>query len=652
MTEQRKKKAPVPKSVNPNKTAGASLKFIDNNSGNMYEVRTDGVYRKEAGKTEERKLCDALEIVGHTRNNEGKDWGVWIRFNDLDGIEHSLVLTSGLLTQGKSLEAFLCSEGLRIPSLSGNSGKSPLVDFFNAIPSTVPRALSVTKGGFPSDKFDSFVFGKDVVLHLDGAEPVKALNPDRLAPLVEKGTLEEWQANVSRLAKYSNRLMFGLSVGFAAPLLQILGLPCITFHFNGTSGDGKSSIIKAVASIYGDEENRVTSWGKTENGLEGVATAHNNQLLIIDELGQIKLKELTAVAYQLGNGIGKDSMNRNREWRKAPRWSLIALSAGEFTPDELKKQRSQDGRSNTATGERVRFICIPCDAGKGLGVLDSLPEGVSANTEENDTRQVALLSKVSSFKATGVAGREYLMRLMQDIADNGKEALIEQYQKIEARFLQDASANGLASTERRVIRHFAAVALAGELAASYGILDGWEEQAAYRAVLACFNAWRESDDSPERHKDKVLERILNAPNDNRSEYLVFNIQLDGSCSNAGNEPRGEIAGRVVLRQANNLASWVAAVYNCEQFDKLLRRVADGESKADMVTKLIKEARLLKRKDKSGNFIDDYEKGRRGQIQPKPNNVLELPTTSRVYVVLASADDKTMREVSRFLGSAK
>ena len=375
-------------------------------------------------------------------------------------------------------------------------------------------------------------------------------------------------------------------------------------------------------------------------------------MLIIDELGQIKLKELAEVAYQLGNGIGKDSMNRNREWRKAPRWSLIALSAGEFTPDELKKQRSLDGRSNTATGERVRFICIPCDAGKGLGVLDSLPEGVSANAEENDARRVALLAMVSSFKATGVAGREYLMRLMQDVADNGKDALKEQYQKIEARFLQDAGGNGLAPTERRVIRHFAAVALAGELAASYGILDGWEEQAAYRAVMACFNAWRQSDDSPERHKEVVLERILNDPNNNRSEYLIFNIQQDGSCSNAGNEPRGEIAGRVVLRQANNLSSWVAAFYNREQFDRLLRRVADGESKADMVTKLIKEARLLKRKDKSGNFVDDYEKGRRGQIQPRPNNPLELPTTSRVYVLIAQSDLQTMREVDRLLGGAK
>lgn len=646
-----KKMPPNPKELDLLKNVAGLLTFKDD-SENLYEVRADGVFKTAKGSAVAKMLCGALEVVALTRNIEGKDWGVWIRFKDLDDRVHSLVLTSGLLTQGKSLEAFLCSEGLRIPSLSGNSGKSPLVDFFNALPRTLPRALSVSQGGWASDKYDSFVFGKDVVLSLSSAGRIKALTPDCAAPLVEKGTLEEWQANVSRLAKYSNLLMFGLCVGFTAPLLQILGLPCVTFHFNGTSGDGKSSILKAVASIYGDEENRVTAWDKTKNGLEAVATRHDNQPLIIDELSQIKLDALLEVAYQLNNGVGKDTMNRNREYRKASRWNLITLSAGEFTPDELKKQRSRDGRSNTATGERVRFICIPCDAGKGIGVLDDLPEGIFDDAKENDARRVALCGRVSSFAATGVAGREYLMRLMQDIADNGQDALIEQYRKIEERFLCDAGSNGLASTERRVIRHFAAVALAGELAASYGILDGWEEQAAYKAVLTCFNAWRESDDSPERHKDKVVESILDAPNNYRAEYLKFVLLPNGECNKIYDDFRCEIAGRVVLKKADNLASWVAAIYNNDQFDKLLRRVADGESKAEMVKKLIGEKRLLKRKDRYGNFLDDYEKGRNGQLQPKPNNALELPIGSRVYVVLANADDGTMRDVDRLLGGAK
>lgn len=63
---------------------------------------------------------------------------------------------------------------------------------------------------------------------------------------------------------------FTKAEALAAPLLQVLDLPCGTFHLNGTSGDGKSSILKAAASVYGGEE-RVTGWDKTKNGFEAVA---------------------------------------------------------------------------------------------------------------------------------------------------------------------------------------------------------------------------------------------------------------------------------------------------------------------------------------------------------------------------------------------
>ena len=347
---------------------------VQDSASNTYENRSDGVYKKDAKPGSSFvKLCDALELVAHTRTVEGDDWGIWIKFNDADGTPHDLVLPRKLLTQGRRVEELLQASGLHVYVLSGNSGKCPLAEFLNAVPmDALPRAVSVTHGGFVSDAFDCFVFGDNQVLSLPGAERVTSTSADCAAVLTEKGTLEEWQTNVATPALHSKRLMFGLSVALAAPLLQILDLPCGTFHLNGTSGDGKSSILKAAASVYGGEE-RVTGWDKTKNGFEAVAARHNNQPLIIDELGQGDLDALDKVAYQLNNGVGRDRMTRNATLRKAARWSLIALSAGEFSLSEMKRQKSRNGRAHTATGERVRFICIPCDAGQGLGVLDSLP---------------------------------------------------------------------------------------------------------------------------------------------------------------------------------------------------------------------------------------------------------------------------------------
>lgn len=627
-------KAPTPIEADAYKNAEGIL-TVEDSAGNTYENRSDGVYKKDAKPGSSFvKLCDALELVAHTRTVEGNDWGMWIKFKDADGTPHDLVFSSTVFL-GRKIEELLLSSGLRVYVLSGNSGKCPLAEFLNAVPrENFPRAVSVTRGGFVSDAFDCFVFGNNQVLSLPGAERVTPTSADCAAVLTEKGTLEEWQANVATPALHSKRLMFGLSVALAAPLLQVLDLPCGTFHLNGTSGDGKSSILKAAASVYGGEE-RVTGWDKTKNGFEAVAARHNNQPLIIDELGQGDLDALDKVAYQLNNGVGRDRMTRNATLRKAARWSLIALSAGEFSLSEMKRQKSRDGRAHTATGERVRFICIPCDAGQGLGVLDSLPGGVTDDKEANDAKRVALLARVSSFKATGIAGRKYLMELMQDVRVNGREALKEQYLEFEEDFIARVSRGSLAPTERRVIRHFAAVAFAGELGISYGVFGkDWKAGDALDAAIACFEAWRDSEESPERHRERVVELMLEAPFAYGAEFLKFQYQPCGSCVSFGVEPNRSPLGRLVLRSGDNVASWIAAIFLRQEFEELLRRVGDGESKADVLEKLAEIGCLLSK--------GKEQKGRKGQIQPKANNNLGLGRSGRVYVLVPFNDPEAQR----------
>ena len=608
---------------------------VQDSAGNTYENRSDGVYKKDAKPGSSFvKLCDALELVAHTRTVEGNDWGMWIKFKDADGTPHDLVFSSTVFL-GRKIEELLLSSGLRVYVLSGNSGKCPLAEFLNAVPrANFPRAVSVTRGGFVSDAFDCFVFGNNQVLSLPGAERVTPTSADCAAVLTEKGTLEEWQANVATPALHSKRLMFGLSVALAAPLLQILDLPCGTFHLNGTSGDGKSSILKAAASVYGGEE-RVTGWDKTKNGFEAVAARHNNQPLIIDELGQGDLDALDKVAYQLNNGVGRDRMTRNATLRKAARWSLIALSAGEFSLSEMKRQKSRNGRAHTATGERVRFICIPCDAGQGLGVLDSLPGGVTDDKAANDAQRVALLARVSSFKATGVAGHKFLMELMQDVRDNGREALKQQYREFEEDFIALVGRGSLAPTERRVIRHFAAVAFAGELGIDYGVFGTeWQKNDALDAAIACFEAWRDSEESPERHRERVVELMLEAPYAYSAEFLKFEYQPGGACESVDEPPNRTPMGRLVLRNKENAATWIAAIYLQPEFEELLRRVGDGESKADVVEKLIDLGCLLSK--------GKEQKGRKGQIQPKANNDLGLGRGGRVYVLVPFNDQEAQR----------
>ena len=637
MTEQTKRKAPAPKSVNPNKTDNGAFVFADD-SGNTYEVRADGVYKTAKGSTDERKLCDALEIVALTRNNESKDWGVWIRFKDIDEQTHSLVLSGGLLTQGKKLEEFLSSEGLRIPCLSGNSGKSPLVDFFNALPRTLPRALSVDQGGFASDKFDSFVFGDNVVLHLDDAEPISPTYDEVAATLVERGSLEEWQADVSIPALHSKRLMFGLCVSLSVPLLPIVGVPSSIFHFYGRSSCGKTSIQKAAASVWGGEE-RIYSWQATANGLEGLAKLHNNQPLILDEIGQAESSGIKAV-YSMTNEKEKTRSTASGKLRKSNNWRVNFLSSGEFSLSEIREQILKGEQLGAATGELARFIGIPADAGRGLGVLDSLPEGL-----ERDTKHAAaFIRSVSSMKATGTAGRAFLMALMKDVAKSGRADIEARLRStieiIEERLAEETLNASTEALENRVLERFAAVALAGELAADYGVL-GWEKGDATEAVIECFKAWRESDESPAERVARVIDRILSLPDTDGANFAIYEWQ--GENFTCINRPNRSATGIVVVRAAPldglpNRADRVATLYLASQFRELCNK--HGER--------LRNDEIIEALQKTGLLVSN-QTGRRPQYQIS-KSVCELRNKTRAYVIIPDGLEESRKEALRMLGA--
>jgi putative DNA primase/helicase len=58
------------------------------------------------------------------------------------------------------------------------------------------------------------------------------------------------------------------------------------FSFEGGSSSGKTTALQIAASVWGGPEH-VRSWRATDNGLEGIAALHNDNVLILDEMGQV-----------------------------------------------------------------------------------------------------------------------------------------------------------------------------------------------------------------------------------------------------------------------------------------------------------------------------------------------------------------------------
>ncbi len=159
------------------------------------------------------------------------------------------------------------------------------------------------------------------------------------------------------------------AAAFAGPLLRFQGSGGDSGGFNlrGTSSSGKTTALRAAASVYGGT-GYVCQWRATANGLEAIAEAHSDCLLILDELAQIDASEAGECAYLLGNGTGKNRMAKSLSAPPPKEWRLLFLSAGEISLSEHMLEAGKHAKA----GQELRLADLPADAGAGMGIIETL----------------------------------------------------------------------------------------------------------------------------------------------------------------------------------------------------------------------------------------------------------------------------------------
>ena len=301
------------------------------------------------------------------------------------------------------------------------------------------------------------------------------------------GTADEWREHVARLAAGNSRLVFALSAAFAGALINVSGEESGGFHLRGASSTGKSTALKAAASVWGEPSTYVRLWRATANGLEGLAALHNDGLLILDELSQIDPREAGEAAYLLANGQGKARAARNGTARAAQRWQLLFLSAGE---ESLSALMARVGKKTNA-GQEIRLADVEADAGAGSGAFEVLHEHESPAA-------FALAIKDAATRYYGAVGLQWLTCVVSD-----RTKLADEHRRPHRQFVAEAAPKDASGQALRVARRFALVAVAGELATHYG-LTGWDVHEAERAAKACFVAWMESFGLTGNREDRAM----------------------------------------------------------------------------------------------------------------------------------------------------
>jgi putative DNA primase/helicase len=431
-------------------------------------------------------ICSPLDVVARTRSADSEEWGRLLEWHDPDGIFKQWAMPEQMLASSEAADILrvLMAGGLDVSFRC----KKDLISYL-ASRRPFTRAVCVQRCGWAD--LGVYVLPGHVVNETNGDKYIFQAE-NRPEPHASRGTLESWRDDVAALAVGNSRLMFAICCAFAGPLLEPCGLAGGGFHFVGASSIGKSLSMLMAASVIGDPSKGVLTWRATDNGLEGVAYRHCDGLLCLDELGQVDGRKAGEIAYMLANGTGKARATKEGGARSRQTWRLVFLSNGEL---DLSSHMASVGQQAKA-GQEVRMVSIPADAGKGLGIFESLHG-------EPDAKAMADRVKRATIANYGCA----FVPFIQHVAEQ-PETISRRVSTLVADFTAANVPAGADGQVYRAAERFALVAAAGVIATEAGI-TGWDRYAALFAARDCFNAWLERRGGAGSHEDaEIISRLM------------------------------------------------------------------------------------------------------------------------------------------------
>lgn len=457
----------------------------------------DGLYRTvedREGNLSTVWTSSPLELIALVRGPDGQNHGTLLHLTDADFCRHEIVVSSSALAgDGSEVLKILRHHGLRY-DVSNRKVRDAILRYLSTVLPNERRLLA-SRVGWDGDQFilPHRVFGS--------GSDTSIWNGDEAHAFALSGTLEGWQEG-AKLAVGNSRLAFVLCVALSAPLAHIVGSDGGGFHLRGQSSKGKSTLLRAAASVYGGPH-YVGSWNTTASGLEVASSLYNDVLLILDEIGQAG-RDVGAIAYELANGQGKRRATRTASARAVMRWRSTFLSSGEHSLADVMRAHGKGRKA--AAGREVRIADIPAIVGHH-GVYEHL-HGLAHGGELSET--LDRIFAIHHGHASAV--------LLDAVTRMDRDDLARQMIRFRDEFIAQTCPPDADGQVSRVAKRFGLAAATGELAIRLGILP-WAENEAITAISVCFEGWlgaRGGTGSLERMRARErFDEILSGSGTNR-----------------------------------------------------------------------------------------------------------------------------------------
>jgi hypothetical protein len=328
-----------------------------------------------------------------------------------------------------------------------------------------------------------------------------------------QGNAKAWRDGMREPCKYSDFLVFALSVPASGPLLDPIGQnEGAIYHLQPKhrakpsnsglkvrSSSGKTLAARAGLSEIGRcRKNDLVTFAATDRAVEDYCYAHNHLLGVFDEEGRglstVNNAKQAALPYLVTSGVGKLRSKKAMQDSDLQnlRWALQVLSTGENPLDDPTKQATRP------EGAQVRMIPIPVPPG-GKGGIFNRVEGPSS-TMRRKCRKLASRVETTIESNFGVIMPEYLQKLVAD-----RPTLGHRVRTLIDRFVDKVRANR-DPWERRFAEKFGIVFAAAMLLSEFGVAP-WNEKRARIAITAIYRRARGASASADEAADALVSKL-------------------------------------------------------------------------------------------------------------------------------------------------
>ncbi len=418
-----------------------------------YSIDESGVTVNPKGDQDKGELiCGPLWICAETADENSESWGVVLKWIDMDNKEHERAIQRGRFHESSG--AYTLSQELANSGLFIKPSKEKAVTQYLASFQKVDKWRSAEKVGWLDSKDGALTYVlPQNTLQKSGNTRV-VFQPERHSPsshtMHSCGTLEEWKEAVVKPVAEEEYFLFCLCVAFAGPLLRFAEIESGGFHLYQQTSRGKTTAAQVAASVWGcsadpshsPDNSFLNTWNTTSNALAGLAAAHNDNLLVLDEIGKGSTREFGKSIYNLMGGQDKSRLDSNSNLRKRRTWRLMVLSTGEDSVQQtIEKTETAKG------GQLVRFCDIHIE---GSLILHAPSPGLFA---DNIKKHCAT--------TYGIAGPAFIQAIVERYtAHQLKEKITMMSHEAHARLIPYNASNEIS----RLGKRFALVEVAGKLA--------------------------------------------------------------------------------------------------------------------------------------------------------------------------------------------